>query len=239
MDNMVLSAESIHYRVGRNDIIKDISFRFCGPQAVCILGPNGAGKSTLLKLISATLLSEQNNIRLSGLNPYIDRREYTQHIGYMPEVPFIAPMLNVAEQLNLMANTLSPDIENSAIKDVIHTCHLDNVLEVRCERLSLGYKQRLNLAQALLKSPDVLIMDEPLNGLDPHLIIEFRDIINELKKSVLVLFSTHYLAEAQKVSDKIMIMQHGVLQEIINLEKENFCDLEKIYMQHTKQLLKA
>lgn len=234
MKKTELRLNSVTYKVGRNSILDNISFELSGSQAVCLLGPNGAGKSTLLKIISAHLLSETGTVSLNQLSPLANRRTYLSQIGYMPEQAYIEPFLTVEEQLKLHAKVMKVDDIEARIDKVMESCHLSEVMNKRTGRLSLGYKQRLNLAQALLREPEVIIMDEPLNGLDPHLIIEFREMIQALKKKSMVLFSTHYLAEAQQVSDKVMIIQHGEIHEIIDLKTGAPQNLEHLYMQHTQ-----
>jgi ABC-2 type transport system ATP-binding protein len=150
----------------------------------------------------------------------------------MPENATIIPELTVIEQLSLMAYLRGSKPIKTDLQSLINLCRLHKVENKRTAQLSLGYKQRLNLAQALLNQPLVLIMDEPLNGLDPHLIIEFRNIIRKLKKKTLILISTHYLAEAEIISDRVLIMQNGLMLDNIELNQSAF-DLEQTYMQHT------
>lgn len=228
---MQLSIENLHYRLGKQTILDNINLTLNGAQVVTLLGPNGAGKSTLLKVLAASLYCQSGKVLLDDLDAENNRLHYLPKIGYMPEKAVGIAELTVLEQLKLQANLKKITEEDETIQGVIKTCQLDSVVNKRTKHLSLGYTQRLNLAQALLNKPQVLIMDEPLNGLDPHLIIEFREIISQLKKETLIIMSTHYLAEAQLISDRVLIMQEGQLLDNIEMHKDY--DLEQIYKKHT------
>ena len=233
MENIDLQLKSINHSIDHNIIINDITLNLAGPQAVALLGPNGAGKSTLLKTLSAQLHPNKGQVYLNGINAETNRQKYLSYIGYMPENATIIPELTVNEQLSLMAHLHGNKQVKSNLQQVIKLCHLQKVINKRTDQLSLGYKQRLNLAQALINQPLVLIMDEPLNGLDPHLILEFRNIIKHLKKNTLILISTHYLAEAEIISDRVLIMQNGIMLDNILIDRTAAFNLEQAYMQHT------
>lgn len=234
MQEIKLMIDSLTCVYRKQMILNNISLSLYNPQAISLLGPNGAGKSTFLKSIAAILYGQSGTISLNGFNSEKDRLKYLSHIGYMPETAVIMPELSVHEQLQLNVSLKNVSNGEEAIDSVINICQLQQVVNKRTSQLSLGYKQRLSLAQAMIHKPKVLIMDEPLNGLDPHLIIEFRDIIKQMKKESLIIMSTHYLAEAANISDRVLIMQHGqILDNIDPSTLENF-DLEKLYLKHTK-----
>ena len=232
MPNINLQLNSLNYLFRKQKILDDVNLSLSSEQIVTLLGPNGAGKSTLLKAIAAELYCQSGNIRLNSIDTNAQRLEYLSLIGYMPEVALIIPELTVNEQLKLIANTRKINTSKLCINRVMDICQLHNVGNKRTNQLSLGYRQRLNLAQALLNDPKLLILDEPLNGLDPHLIIEFRNTLKTLKEDTLIIMSTHYLAEAEIISDRILIMQNGKLLD--NIEKSECGDLEKMYLQHTE-----
>ena len=234
MNSIQLTIDSLSHKLNNQTILDNINLELIGFQSVTLLGPNGAGKSTLIKSIAANLYCQSGLINLNGLNSELHRNEYLKLIGYMPEAPLVINELSVIEQLQLMAHCKQVEVAKNSIDRVIEICQLQKVLSKRTKNLSLGFKQRLNLAQAILNKPKMLVMDEPLNGLDPHLIIKFRNIINELKASTLIIVSTHYLAEAQNISDRILIMQDGQLLDNINMNKTlQKIDIEEVYMQHT------
>ena len=232
MSNINLQLQSLNYLFRKQKILNNVSLTLSGPQIITILGPNGAGKSTLLKSIAAELYCQSGTIRLNDIDNNQQRLEYLAQIGYMPEISLIISELTVHEQLSLIANMRRIKASEKSIKRVMDSCQLQTVKNKRTNQLSLGFRQRLNLAQALLNEPKLLILDEPLNGLDPHLIIEFRNTLNALKKDTLIIMSTHYLAEADLISDRVLIMQSG--QILDNIEKSDYSDLEKFYLQHTQ-----
>ncbi|VAW33583.1 hypothetical protein MNBD_GAMMA01-470 [hydrothermal vent metagenome] len=228
-----LQIDSLKHIIRNQVILSNIQLNLLGFQVVTMLGPNGAGKSTLLKSLSATFYCQQGAILLNGVNSESHRIKYLSNIGYMPETAVIISELSVLEQLQLLAN-IKQVTDSDALDWVIETCKLQPVIQKRTSQLSLGYKQRLNLAQAIMNKPKLLIMDEPLNGLDPHLIIEFRDIIKQLKQHSLIIMSTHYLAEAQTISDRVLIMQDGKILDNIDIHSQSDTfDLEQRYMQLT------
>lgn len=234
MNNIQLTIDSLYHKVGHQTILDNINLKIHGFQSVTLLGPNGAGKSTLIKAIAASLFCQSGQVYFNGIQSEQNRNTYLKIMGYMPENPLVINELTVIEQLQLIASCKQLNDTEQSINRVIEICQLQQVLFKRTKNLSLGFKQRLNLAQAIMNKPQLLIMDEPLNGLDPHLIIKFRNIINELKKSTLIIVSTHYLAEAQNISDRILIMQDGKLLDNIEMNSNSQqIDIEDVYMQHT------
>ncbi|MCF6288379.1 MAG: ABC transporter ATP-binding protein [Proteobacteria bacterium] len=223
-----LLLNNITIKLGRQIILDNINLHFQGAQVVTLLGPNGAGKSTLLKVVSALLCATTGKVVLNKIDAKLARLQYLSKIGYMPEYAVILAELTVQEQLQLHAELKNVSHSKQQIQKVISVCQLDTVIHKRTNHLSLGYRQRLNLAQALLNNPQVLIMDEPLNGLDPHLIIEFRNIIKQLQNDTLVIMSTHYLTEAQMISDRVLIMQDGRVLD--NIEMNDNTNLEQLYL---------
>lgn len=236
MVNTTLTIKSLNFNVKNERLLKNIDCQFQGNQVVTLLGPNGAGKSTLLKCLAAQTWATNGQITLNQINVNKDRQRYLKQIGYMPENGMIIPELTVMEQLQLIAESKLLSKDEQAIDRVIQLCKLSSVTHKRTLHLSLGYRQRLNLAQALINEPVLLIMDEPLNGLDPHLIIELRQIMSDLKSETLIIMSTHYLAEAHTIGDRVMIMQDGqVLDNIAMSELADGNVLEQLYLQHTRE----
>lgn len=233
MPNINLQLTALTFATKQQQILQDITLNLVNPQMVTLLGPNGAGKSTLLKSMAAVLYCQLGSVTLNGIDAQKNRPNYLSQIGFMPEVPLVIAELTVLEQLQLIANNKQISQPKQAIKRVVSLCQLQEVINKRTCQLSLGYRQRLNLAQALLNKPKLLIMDEPLNGLDPHLVIELRNIINQLKKDSIIVMSTHYLAEAELISDRVLIMQNGKMLDNIERKGSKSFDLERVYMQHT------
>lgn len=233
MPEIDLRIVDLNYCFRQQKILDKVSLNLTNPKAVTLLGPNGAGKSTLLKALSASLFCQSGSVSLNDIDAETQRLRYLSQVGYMPEVPLVLAELSVLEQLQLIVNGKQIVDTNESIDRVIDICRLKSVINKRTNQLSLGYRQRLNLAQAIINKPPLLIMDEPLNGLDPHLIIEFRNIIKQLKKESLVIMSTHYLAEAELISDRVLIMQNGQMLDNIEMQATGQRNLEEVYMQHT------
>ena len=237
MPPIKLTVDSLNFKIHKKSILKQINLNLNGAQVISVLGPNAAGKSTLLKCLAAQLIPNSGAIKFAEIDAFSQRTEYLSRLGYMPEKPVILAELTTFEQLGLMATIQNIEKSNESINAVIEMCQLQSVLNVRTHHLSLGFRQRLNLAQALLKQPELLILDEPLNGLDPLLIIEFRNIIQQLKSQCLVIMSTHYLAEAQLVSDRVLMIESGCLLDNIDMKTNaQKTDLEDIYLQHMKNI---
>ena len=149
MVNPTLTIESLIFNVGARAILKDITCQLGGSQVVSLLGPNGAGKSTLLKCLAAQRYATSGRIQLNGVDAHKERYDYLPLVGFMPETPMILSELTVFEQLQLVADSVMLTNKDQAIEQVLETCQLHKVLNNRTTQLSLGYRQRLNLAQAL------------------------------------------------------------------------------------------
>lgn len=220
MTQLNLKIDSLAYTCYQKNIIDDVNYELTGNQVVALLGPNGAGKSTLLKALSSQLSCTQGSIKFNDFDSQTDRKKYLNELGYMPEVACFFPELNVMEQLSLFAENFQIIDKKQRLEEMIELCGLNTVINKRMNKLSLGYKQRVNLAQALLNQPKLLLLDEPLNGLDPSLIIEFRDIIKNASDSSIVFLSTHILSEAELINDTVLIMNHG---KLIHPDSANSC----------------
>jgi ABC-2 type transport system ATP-binding protein len=216
MQNLKLKINSLAYSCNKIDILKNVHLKLLGNQIVALLGPNGAGKSTLLKAMASQLYCHQGAIVFNECDSNKNRIEYLKQVGYMPEMACYFPELTVLEQLKLFANTKQVTDIHSCINEVIDMCGLSPVKNKRTNRLSLGYRQRLNLAQALMNRPKLLLLDEPLNGLDPMLIIEFRNIIKQASKYSIIILSTHLLSEAEIISDSVVFMVSGCLSKPVS-----------------------
>lgn len=235
MSEIKLSVDSLNHEIQKKSLLNHISLKLNGAQVISVLGPNGAGKSTLLKCLAAQLIPKSGCIKFDGIDAHTQRQKYLSQMGYMPEKAVVLAELNAHEQLQLSATIQNINDPENSIQRAIELCQLQSVLNTRVRHLSLGFKQRLNLAQALLKQPQMLILDEPLNGLDPLLIIEFRNLIKQLKSECLVIMSTHYLAEAEIVSDRVLMIENGCMLDDIDIKKlPHDTDLEAIYLQNIK-----
>ena len=194
-----------------------------------LLGPNGAGKSTTLKIITGILRPTSGSIEFDG-NPW-QRGDLTQ-IGALIETPPLYENLTVYE--NLKVRTTMLGLPDNRIDEVLHIVRLTDTGKKRAGQFSLGMKQRLGIAIALLNNPQLLILDEPTNGLDPVGIEELRELIRSFpEKGITVILSSHILSEVQQIADHVGIIANGVLgYENELLTGEN---LEQLFMDVVKR----
>lgn len=180
-----------------------------------LLGPNGAGKSTLLKMITGMITPTEGEILWRGKRMM---RSDLVHMGALIENAPIYEELSARE--NLKIRTLLYDLQDSRINEVLEIVGLENVGRKPAGKFSLGMKQRLGIAMAILNHPALLILDEPTNGLDPLAINEFRDMVRRFKnEGITLIISSHILAEIEQIADKIGIIYEGKLVYQKNLEK--------------------
>ena len=182
-------------------------------EIVGLLGHNGAGKTTIMKMLSGYLEPSGGEIEIAGINLAEDTRAVQQMLGYLPENLPVYPDMTVADYLNYAATLKG--LEGQALHDSVRRAILDTELHGKLldpiATLSRGYKQRVGVAQALLGSPKVLILDEPTNGLDPNQTQHMRDLICALAQSATVILSTHIMQEVDAICDRALILRNGRL----------------------------
>ncbi|MEI6378749.1 MAG: ABC transporter ATP-binding protein [Candidatus Falkowbacteria bacterium] len=177
-----------------------------------LLGPNGAGKTTTMKTIAGFWYPSSGQILLDGLDIAIKPEAAKRRVGYLQENVALYDDMKVFEYLKFMAEMrdLLPEHQLERIKEVAERCGLNKVIGRPIAHLSKGFKQRIGLAQAILHDPEVLILDEPTAGLDPNQIVEIRGLIKEIGATKIMIFSTHILAEAAAICDRIVIINQGL-----------------------------
>mgnify|MGYP002559796972 FL=1 len=191
--------------------LRDFNLRLNSPSLIGLLGPNGAGKSTLMKLLVAALLPTSGSILVDGQPLLKTERQLKAQLGYLPQDFGLFNELTVAQFLDYMAALKGLRDSGTAVREVIRTVNLEGQARARIRSLSGGQRQRVGIAQALLGSPEVIVLDEPTVGLDPLQIIEIRTLIKELGRTHTVLFSSHILSEVQNLCDQILIIAKGKL----------------------------
>ena len=204
--------------------VKDLNL--CVPEGAIygFLGPNGAGKSTILKMITGILRPTSGEILFDG-HPW-SRKDLT-HIGALIETPPLYENLSAYE--NLKAKTLALGLPDSRIREVLEVVQLTNTGRKKAKNFSLGMKQRLGIALALMAQPKLLILDEPTNGLDPIGIQDLRELIRSFPAhGITVILSSHILSEVQQIADHIGIMAAGKLGYEAEIQKD--ADLEEVFM---------
>jgi len=191
--------------------VADLSFTVDRGQVLGFLGPNGAGKSTTMRLITQYLEPDRGEIRLDGVPLAQAGRDAKRRIGYLPENnPLYADML-VAEYFGFVASLreLQGPERDQAIDAAVQATAVEDVFYRPIGELSKGYRQRVGLAQAILHQPDILILDEPTEGLDPNQRVEIRRLIGDLGKDRTVILSTHVLPEVQHTCSRLLIIHQG------------------------------
>jgi ABC-2 type transport system ATP-binding protein len=212
----VIALESVSKRYGSRTVLHDLSFTVHRGEVVGFLGPNGAGKTTAMRMIAGFTAATSGRVMVAGHDMATDNVEAARRIGYLPERPPLYDALDVAAYLRFVAKVKGvPRARIAAELDRVATaCHLEAVIDREIYKLSKGYRQRVGLAQALLGTPDVLLLDEPTAGLDPAQIQETREMIRAFGADHAVLFSTHILAEVTLICGRVAILDHGRLLAI-------------------------
>jgi len=191
--------------------VSDISFTVGRREIVGLLGPNGAGKSTTMRILAGYLPGTSGTVRIAGLDVYHQAEEARRRIGYMPENNPLYPDMRVREYLKFRARLkgLTRRRSRERVDVVMEQCGLTDVRRRIIGQLSKGYKQRVGLADALVHEPELIILDEPTIGLDPHQIRAVRQLIKSLAAAHTVLISTHILPEAEMTCNRMVIMYEG------------------------------
>lgn len=209
----MIEVTNLTKRYGDHTAVDHLSFKVEKGQIYGFLGPNGAGKSTTMNIITGYLAASEGTVTIDGHDVQQEPEEAKKRIGYLPELPPLYLDMTVEEYLRFAAELKKvPKAERrEQVEQVMNMTWTTDMRNRLIKNLSKGYRQRVGLAQALLGSPEVLILDEPSVGLDPKQIIEIRDLIRELGKNHTIILSSHILSEVSAVCDHIMIISHGKL----------------------------
>jgi ABC-2 type transport system ATP-binding protein len=193
--------------------VEDVSFTVERGSVLGFLGPNGAGKSTTMKMIACFLEPNGGTIRVWGFDVLDRPIQVKERIGYLPEGAPLYGEMTPTSFLNFIADIrkLKGQKREERLHDVVSKIHLESVMEQRIETLSKGYKRRVGLAQAILHNPEVLILDEPTDGLDPNQKYEVRTLIKAMAKDKAIIISTHILEEVHAVCTQAIIIAQGRL----------------------------
>lgn len=222
---------------GNHLAVDDVSFTVADGQICGLLGPNGAGKSTIMNIITGYLSATSGQVTVAG-HPLPEEADAAKAcVGYLPEQPPLYPEMTVQEYLTFAAELKG--VKKAERKEQVcraaRRTGLEAVLPRLIRSLSKGYKQRVGIAQALLGSPRLIILDEPTVGLDPAQVIEIRKLIRELGRAHTVILSSHILSEVQAVCQQILILSKGHLAAAGSLEEltANGKSLEEVFLELT------
>jgi ABC-2 type transport system ATP-binding protein len=209
----LIEVEGLSKFYGSHAAVRDVSFRINEGEIIGLLGLNGAGKSTILKILGSFLLPSAGRVIMGG-NLLEDHLEKVRAmIGYLPDRPPLYEEMRVVSYLRFVArlkNVKTKDVD-ARVSEVITKTSLKDVMWDPIGELSQGFRQRVGIAQALIHNPPIIILDEPINGLDPIQIVEMRDVILSLKSKHTVILSSHILSEITKTCDRVLIIHQGEL----------------------------
>jgi len=196
---------------GEHIAVDDISFEVKEGHIYGFLGPNGAGKSTTMNIITGYISPSAGTVEVNGYVMGKDTLKAKKSIGYLPEIPPLYPDMNVKEYLTFVAKIkgISKDERAQEIERVMNATDITDMSGRLIKHLSKGYKQRVGIAQAILGSPEVIILDEPTVGLDPEQIIEVRNLIKSFKGEHTVILSSHILSEISATCDEVLVIANG------------------------------
>ena len=210
-DNAMIAVTDLTKRYAGRTAVAGISFTVARGEIVGLLGPNGAGKSTTMRILSCFMPATSGTVRVAGFDVFYQSDEVRRRIGYMPENNPLYPEMRVREYLKFRARLKGLNWRRSRerVTTVMEQCGLTEVDRRIIGQLSKGYKQRVGLADALVHEPELIILDEPTIGLDPHQIRAVRQLIKSLAQKHTVLISTHILPEAEMTCNRMLIMYDG------------------------------
>ncbi len=223
-NNLLITVEHLSRHYGPIQAVKAVDFELRRGEVLGFLGPNGAGKSTTMQMITGNLAPSAGRISICGIDLLDNPKAAKAEIGYLPEQPPVYRDFTVDEYLNFCAriNRLSKDKIAAAVDNAKQRCGLTEVGRRLIGNLSKGFQQRVGIAQAIIHSPAIVVLDEPTVGLDPIQIREIRSLIRELASEHGVILSTHILPEVQMTCDRVQIINKGKLvysDDISNLDQ--------------------
>lgn len=213
--------------------LNNISLKIKQGEIVGLLGPNGAGKTTMMRSITGSLSFDKGSILVNGMDTQKFSFKTKSIIGYLPENNPLYMDMYVKEYLNFVAAIHKTTIDG--ISKVIEKVGLQKEQNKKISQLSKGYKQRVGLAQAILFDPEILILDEPTNGLDPNQIIEIRQLIQELGQMKTVILSTHIMQEVEALCSRVILLNKGSIIQDRSIEefKGKYSTLEEAFFEYT------
>ncbi len=230
---MSLEIINLTKKFGEQTALNNVNIQINKNEIIGLLGPNGAGKSTLMKSVVGALKIEEGQIIYDGKDITEDEISAKKSMGFLPENNPLYQEMYVKEYLQFVANI--HHVPNEKVDKIIELVGISPEKSKKISQLSKGYKQRVGLAQAIIHSPDVLILDEPTNGLDPNQIIEIRNVIKEIGKEKTVILSTHIMQEVEALCTRVILIHQGkVVQDtdIVNF-KGKFKNLEEAFSNYT------
>ena len=244
-ESVVINTSDLSFNFGNQTVVKSLSLQVPESSIYGFLGPNGAGKTTTIKLLLNLLTTQRGSIHIFEKELQSNRIEILSQIGSLLEQPAI--YLHLSGRENLLNRALLLEVSTKRVDEMLALVHLTNAANKKAGQYSLGMKQRLGIALALLSDPKLLILDEPTNGLDPNGIIEIRELLMRLVKdhNKTVFISSHLLAEIERMATHVGIINNGELlfqgsiaelgalsQPLVQIEAENTVDAANFLKTH-------
>lgn len=205
----MIEVKNLKMSYGKREVLKDISFKIGDGKTVGLLGANGAGKSTTMNILTGYLKPQSGEVYVNEIDMRKSPKEAKSKIGYLPELPPLYKDMKVYEYLSFVAELKGISPKDDAVCSVIDRMNLEERQYDFIKNLSKGLQQRVGFAQALLGNPEVLILDEPLVGLDPAEAKRTRELINSLHGECVVIISSHVLKEVEELCDSVLMLKNG------------------------------
>lgn len=213
MEETIIKVEHLSHRYSIQWAVRDVSFEISQRGIYGLLGSNGAGKSTMMNIMCGVIKQTEGDVFIKGINTRENPIASKRHIGFLPQKPPLYGDLTVEEYLIYAADLhfVPADRIKKAVDEVLELCSITHFRKRLLKNLSGGYQQRVGIAQAIVHKPDIVIFDEPTNGLDPNQIVEIRHLIKDIAEERTVILSTHILPEVQAACDHILMVEAGKL----------------------------
>lgn len=231
MSEVILKCQDVYKKIGKKYILKKISFEVKKGEIVGFIGPNGAGKTTTIKLILGLQKITKGKVEINGYDVKKNFEKAIYRVGAIIENPDVYTYLTGYENLKI-AQEYYKNIPNQRIDEVVKIVGLKDSIMNKVSKYSLGMRQRLGIAQAILHEPQLLILDEPTNGLDPEGIIEIRNLLKKLvfEENIGILISSHNLSEVENICDKVCIIKSGEIIDEKDIKELKSQNLEECYI---------
>ncbi|MBC6971617.1 ABC transporter ATP-binding protein [Bacillus sp. Xin] len=227
----IVKVDRLTKRIGSKTLVENISFEVKKGEVVGLLGPNGAGKTTLMRMMVGMIRMTEGEVWIDGQSVKQDFESTAAKIGAVIENPEFYPFFSGYENLTYFGR-MNGNVTEERIDEVVQLLGMGQVIDRKVKAYSLGMRQRLGIAQALVHNPEVLILDEPTNGLDPNGIHEMRMYIKKIahEQGKAVLVSSHLLSEVELMCDRVIIIQHGEYVATQNIQRDDNLEMETIHI---------